>query len=64
MKNKQRIVVGDKIMTREELFKRKERFRKEQAKISFREKIEELVNLQKIASAWGKKKNVIIWKLR
>ncbi|MFH1957591.1 MAG: hypothetical protein ABIJ15_03865 [bacterium] len=64
LRGDQRFVIGDEVMTREELFEGKERFRRERAKIPFGEKIKELVNLQKIASVWGKKKNVIIWKLR
>jgi len=31
----QKIIIGNKIITREEVFEKKERFRKEQAKLSF-----------------------------
>ncbi|MGQ9535428.1 MAG: hypothetical protein ACUVTF_09420 [bacterium] len=45
MKNEQRIVIGDRILTRQELFKEEEDFRKERAKLSFEEKIKILVDL-------------------
>ncbi len=63
MENNQKIVIGDKIITRRELFEKKERFRKEQANLSFEEKIKGLVDLQKMAYSWGKRKDVIIWKV-
>lgn len=63
MKNEQRIAIGDRILTRQELFKEEEEFRKERAKRSFEEKIKILVDLQKLAHSWGKKKDIIIWKL-
>jgi len=59
----QKIIIGNKIITREEVFEKKERFRKEQAKLSFEAKIETLVSLQEIAYSWGEKKDVIVWKL-
>ena len=43
------IMKDNKIITRRELFKRKERFHKELAKLPFEEKIKILVRLQKIA---------------
>jgi len=63
MGDSQKIIIGNKIITREELFEKKERFRKEQAKLSFEGKIEALVSLQEIAYSWGEKKDVIVWKL-
>ncbi|MBT9131054.1 MAG: hypothetical protein DDT42_01818 [candidate division WS2 bacterium] len=63
MVNNQKIVIGDRVLTREDLFKEKERSRKERAKLSFEEKIRILVNLQKLAKTWGKKKDVVIWKI-
>lgn len=63
MKNEQRIAIGDRILTRQELFKEEEEFRKERAKRSFEEKIKILVDLQKLAHSWGKRKDIIIWKL-
>jgi hypothetical protein len=62
MGNNQKIVIGDKTLTKEELFKEKEDFRKEQAKLPFEEKIKVLIDLQKIAYSWGEKKDVIVWK--
>ena len=63
MKNKQKIVIGNRVLTRQELFKEEEDFRRNRAKLSFAEKIKILVDLQKLACNWGKRKNVIIWKL-
>lgn len=63
MENNQKIVIGDQTVTREDLFKKKEKFRKEQAKLPFEEKIKILVSLQKLAYSWGGKKDVIVWKL-
>lgn len=61
MENNQKIVIGNKIITRKELFKEKEKFRKEKASMPFEEKIKALIDLQKIAYGWGEKKDVIIW---
>ncbi len=63
MVNNQKIVIGDRVLTREDLFKEEEKFRKERAKLSFEEKIRILVNLQKLAKTWGEKKDVVIWKI-
>jgi len=58
-----KIVMGDnRIITRKELFKRKEIFHKELAKIPFEEKIKMLIYLQKIVhnikkSSKGKQSN-------
>jgi hypothetical protein len=42
---------GNRIITRKEIFERKERFHKEQAKLSFEEKIRILIRLQGIAKS-------------
>jgi len=63
MENKQRIIIGDRILTREEWYKEEEEFRKRRATLSFKEKIEILVEMQKLARDWSKRKDVIIWKL-
>lgn len=63
MENNQKIVIGKKILTKEELFKEKEKFRKERAKLLFDEKIKALVQLQQLALIWGNKKDVIIWRI-
>lgn len=58
-----KIVMGnDKIITRKKLFEDKVDFHKEQAKISFEEKIKILVKLQKIAGRI-KGDDKIIWKI-
>jgi len=52
----------DKILRRGEIFEGKERFHKEQAKLSFEEKIKILVKLQRIArSIKGKG---IVWEIK
>lgn len=61
MEDNQKIVIGDKIITRKRLFEEKEKFRKVKAKMPFEEKIKALVDLQKIAYGWGGRKDVIIW---
>lgn len=61
MKNSQKILIGKKIWTREELFKEEEKSRKKYAEMPFEKKIEALVELQKFACSWGRKKNVSIW---
>ena len=63
MKNEQRIVIGDRILTGQELFKEEEDFRKKRARLPLEEKIKILVSLQKLAQSWGKRKDIIIWKL-
>lgn len=64
MKEEVKIVITDnKIITLKELFEGKEKARKEMAKLSLEEKIKILVELQKLARSWGKKKDIIIWKL-
>ena len=58
------IIKNDRIITRKELFKRKEKFHKEQAKLPFEEKIQILIKLQEIAS-WIKEdsEKTMIWKI-
>ncbi len=62
MKNEQKIIIDGVVFTRDELFKEKEKFRRERAKLPFEEKIKILVELQKIAKTWGNK-DVIVWKI-
>jgi len=61
-----KIIVGNKVITRKELFKKKERFHQKQARLPIGEKIKILVRLQKIAnsikSAPGKSPKGI-WKI-
>ena len=62
MEDNQKFVIGDKIVTRKELFEEKDKFRKQKARASFEEKIKTLIDLQRIAYNWGGKKDVIIWR--
>lgn len=59
------IMKNGKVVTRSGLFKKKEDFHKEQAKLPFEEKIKILVNLQKIANSikGSKEKQEMIWKM-
>ena len=45
------IMKGNRTITRRDLFEKKEKFHKEQAKLPFEEKIKILVQLQKIANS-------------
>lgn len=63
MESKEKIIIYDMSFTREELFRREEDFRKERAKLPFEEKIKILVELQKLAQSWGRRKDVIVWKI-
>lgn len=58
-----KILIGKKVITRDTIFKNKERFKKKQAKMPFKEKIWALIKLQKIASSIKKDKDIIIWKI-
>jgi len=63
MKNKKMKIVlsPDKIITRDELFRRKEKFHKEQALLPFEEKIKILVQLQKLANEFKKSSRQKKW---
>lgn len=63
MEEERRIVIGDKILSRRDLFDGEQMARKERAKLSFEEKITALVNLQKLIRGWGRKKDVLVWKI-
>jgi hypothetical protein len=45
------------------VIRRKRIFHQAQAKLPFGEKIAALVKLQEIASSWGGKKDVIVWRI-
>lgn len=45
------VTKNNKIITRRQLFKKKKEFHREQAKLPFEEKIEILLNLQKIVNS-------------
>ena len=55
-------IYKDGVISREELFRRKEEFHREQARLPFEEKIEILVKLQKIA-AEIKHDPSLVWKI-
>ena len=59
------IMKGNRIITRRDLFEKKELFHKELAKIPFEEKIKILVHLQKIANSIqaSSKKKQRIWEI-
>jgi len=63
MEDEQKIVIGDRVLRREDLFQGEERARRERAKLPFEEKIEILVHLQRLAYGWGRKRDVIIWEI-
>ena len=55
------VLSPDKIITRDELFRRKEKFHKEQALLPFEEKIKILVQLQKLANEFKKSSRQKKW---
>lgn len=59
------VLNSNKIITRDELFRRKEKFHKEQALLPFEEKIKILVQLQKLANSVKKfsRTKRFIWKI-
>ena len=59
------VLNSNKIITRDELFRRKEKFHKEQALLPFEEKIKILVQLQKLANSIKKSSRTkkFIWKI-
>jgi len=59
----QKILIGERVLTREELFREAEEFRKERARFSLEEKIRILVELQKLAQSFGGKRDVIVWEI-
>jgi len=61
MEKEEILIRKNKIITREKLFKNKANFHKKQAKLSFKQKIKILIELQKIAKQI--KKNRIVWKI-
>ncbi|HOK09949.1 MAG TPA: hypothetical protein PLT82_01240 [Candidatus Hydrogenedens sp.] len=58
-----KIIRKGKEITRNKIFKEKERYHKEQAKLPFEEKIKILVKLQKIAEGITGKKG-LVWKIK
>ncbi len=62
MDNEPKIVIGENVFTREDLFRQDEEAHRRQANLPFEEKIRILVMLQEIARQWGHR-DVIIWKI-
>lgn len=59
-----KIMIRDgRILTLKEVYEEHEKTHAEQAGLPFEEKIRILVDLQRLASSWGKKADVIVWKI-
>jgi hypothetical protein len=58
-----KILLGDRVFTREEWFQEVERARAERAQLPFEEKIRILVELQRLARDWGGRSDIIVWPL-
>lgn len=63
MAGEQRIVIGDRIFRREDLFQAEEDARKERARLPLEEKVRILISLQKLARDWGRKEDILVWEL-
>ncbi len=59
----ERIVVGERVWTREQWFQEEAAFRKERARLPFEVKIRMLVELQKLARAFGRKTEMLVWEI-
>lgn len=57
------MIRGGRVLTLKELYEEHERTHVEQAGLPFEEKIRVLVDLQRLASSWGKKEDVIVWEI-
>ncbi len=62
MPDEPKIIIGERVFTREDLFREDEEAHKRRAQLPFEEKIRILVELQKLARDWGRR-DVIIWKI-
>ncbi|MBC7227480.1 MAG: hypothetical protein H5T61_09615 [Thermoflexales bacterium] len=63
MESEQKIVIGDRIFRREDLFRAEEEARIERTLLPLEEKIRILVFMQKLARDWGRRGDVIVWPL-
>lgn len=63
MEEEQKIVIGNRVLRRQDMFQEEEAARRERAQLPFEEKIKILVRLQELARNWGRKKDVIVWKI-
>jgi len=59
----EKIIIGDSVLRRQDLFWGGERARRERAKLTFEEKIKILVRLQRLAHSPGRRKDVMIWEI-
>ena len=59
-----RIAIGkQRVVTLPELYAEYDRTHKIQAELSFEDKIKVMVDLQKMAFSWGKRRDVIVWRI-
>lgn len=58
-----KILLGDRVFTREEWFQEVERSHQERAQLPFEEKIRILVELQRLARDWGGHPEIIVWQI-
>ncbi len=58
-----KIVVGERVWTREEWFQEEAAFRKERARLPFEVKVRMLVELQKLARTFGRKTGMLVWEI-
>lgn len=58
-----RILIFNRVFTREEWFQEAEKARQERAQLPFEEKIRILVELQQLARDWGSHSDIIVWQI-
>ncbi len=63
MEGERKILIGGRIFRREDLFQAEGEARKERARLPLEEKIRILVSLQQLARDWGRKGDIIVWKI-
>jgi len=61
--NNPKVILGDRVFTREEWFQEAEKARRERAQLPFEEKIRILVKLQRFARDWGRRPDIIVWQI-
>ncbi|MCS7311824.1 MAG: hypothetical protein NZ742_02760 [Acidobacteria bacterium] len=55
--------MGERVWIRSARYREGEAARKERSKLPFKEKIRRLVELQKLAVPWVRRKDIIVWKI-
>ena len=58
-----KILVKGKVLSMKEFFQEAEKSGRRFSKMKFEEKIRVLVELQKFAKKWNKRKDIIVWRL-